>query len=81
VHPIKRRRDVAAENGADHVIDSAKEDAGYAIKQLTGGRGADVILEMSGYSLVLQASIKGLNKYNYGICESVAPMAVAKIAF
>jgi len=64
--PIPLRRDVALANGADCVIDSNKEDVGYAIKKLTGMRGADVALEMSGYGEALQAAIRGL-AYNGNI--------------
>ena len=58
--PIAKRRDVALANGADIAIDPANEDAGMRIKQLTGGRGADVIIEASGFYDALQAAIRGI---------------------
>ena len=57
--PIEYRRKVALANGADHAIDSGREDAGYIIKELTGGRGADVVVEASGYYAGLQSAIRG----------------------
>ena len=34
------------ENGSHYVLDHSKEDIPEAVKKITGGRGADVILEM-----------------------------------
>ena len=41
---------MAKELGADHVIDASKRDAVDAIKDLTGGHGADVVFECAGGS-------------------------------
>jgi threonine dehydrogenase-like Zn-dependent dehydrogenase len=38
---------LARELGADHVIDVEAEDARRRVKELTGGRGADVVVEVS----------------------------------
>jgi threonine dehydrogenase-like Zn-dependent dehydrogenase len=38
---------LARELGADHVIDVEHEDARRRVKELTGGRGADVVVEVS----------------------------------
>ncbi|HYC24328.1 MAG TPA: zinc-binding dehydrogenase [Candidatus Bathyarchaeia archaeon] len=38
---------LARELGADHVIDADAEDARARVKELTGGRGADVVIEVS----------------------------------
>jgi threonine dehydrogenase-like Zn-dependent dehydrogenase len=38
---------LALELGADHVIDVEAEDARRRVKELTGGRGADVVIEVS----------------------------------
>jgi threonine dehydrogenase-like Zn-dependent dehydrogenase len=38
---------LAKELGADHVIDIETEDAHRRVKELTGGRGADVVVEVS----------------------------------
>jgi threonine dehydrogenase-like Zn-dependent dehydrogenase len=41
---------LALELGADHVIDVENEDARRRVKELTGGRGADVVVEVSANS-------------------------------
>jgi threonine dehydrogenase-like Zn-dependent dehydrogenase len=38
---------LAVELGADHVIDIEQEDARARVQELTGGRGADVVVEVS----------------------------------
>jgi threonine dehydrogenase-like Zn-dependent dehydrogenase len=45
-----RKLALARELGADHTIDVEKEDAKRRIAELTGGRGADVVVEVSSYS-------------------------------
>jgi len=42
-----RKLALARELGADHVIDIEAEDARVRVKELTGGRGADVVVEVS----------------------------------
>jgi threonine dehydrogenase-like Zn-dependent dehydrogenase len=64
--PIAVRRQAALDNGADYVIDSVQEDAGYVVKELTDGRGADVCIETSGNYNALQAAIRGA-AYNANI--------------
>ncbi len=41
---------LAVELGADHVIDVEQENARRRVKELTGGRGADVVVEVSSYA-------------------------------
>jgi threonine dehydrogenase-like Zn-dependent dehydrogenase len=43
----ERKMALALELGADHVIDVEAEDARKRVKELTGGRGADVVIEVS----------------------------------
>jgi threonine dehydrogenase-like Zn-dependent dehydrogenase len=58
--PIRKRRDAALANGADVALDPSAEDAGLRVKELTGRRGADVILETSGSYAALQAALRGI---------------------
>jgi 2-desacetyl-2-hydroxyethyl bacteriochlorophyllide A dehydrogenase len=54
VDRIPQRLDLARTLGADHVV---ADDAAEAIKELTGGRGADVSIELSGsYGALQEAS-------------------------
>ncbi|UCE84563.1 MAG: zinc-binding dehydrogenase [Deltaproteobacteria bacterium] len=46
----RRKLDLAREFGADHTIDVENEDARQRIRELTGGRGADVVLDVSSYA-------------------------------
>jgi threonine dehydrogenase-like Zn-dependent dehydrogenase len=41
---------IARELGADHVVDVEAEDARSRVRELTGGRGADVVIEVSSYA-------------------------------
>jgi NADPH2:quinone reductase len=42
------RRDEALKRGADHAVDYTSDDWPQQVKVLTGGRGADVVLDMAG---------------------------------
>ncbi|RIK39337.1 MAG: oxidoreductase [Chloroflexi bacterium] len=57
---FSRRLELAAELGADYVIDPQQTDPAEEIKRLTGSRGADVCLEVSGSSFALQAAIRSV---------------------
>jgi len=60
IDPIKQRRDVALKTGATHVIDPTVGKVGEQIRSLTGGRGADVVVEYSGHISALQQAIIGV---------------------
>jgi 2-desacetyl-2-hydroxyethyl bacteriochlorophyllide A dehydrogenase len=55
---IASRLDQAIRHGATHVIDSSKNDAATVMKELTQGRGADVVIEMTGAYPALQDAIR-----------------------
>lgn len=48
IEPIADRRDIAAEMGAEHVVDPAAENVVDAANRITGGKGYDVVLDCSG---------------------------------
>ncbi|MED1440103.1 zinc-binding dehydrogenase [Aeribacillus composti] len=48
IEPIEDRRKLALEFGADHVIDPINENVEEAAKEITNGRGFDVVIEASG---------------------------------
>lgn len=60
IDPIKMRRQIAIENGADVALDSAVTDVGLELKKLTGKMGVDAVFETSGHPLALQSALRGL---------------------
>jgi 2-desacetyl-2-hydroxyethyl bacteriochlorophyllide A dehydrogenase len=58
VDGIEARRKQAAAFGAAHVLDPASDDVGERIKELTGGRGADVCIEISGSYRALHEAVR-----------------------
>lgn len=58
VDRLASRLEAATASGADHVINSAEADPAEAIKALTGGRGADVSIEIAGAYGALHDAIR-----------------------
>jgi 2-desacetyl-2-hydroxyethyl bacteriochlorophyllide A dehydrogenase len=58
VDGIPRRIELARAVGAAHVVDFTHDRPGEAIKELTGGRGADVTIEISGSYEALHEAIR-----------------------
>jgi 2-desacetyl-2-hydroxyethyl bacteriochlorophyllide A dehydrogenase len=59
VEPIEKRRTLALELGAvDVALDPNEGSPAERIKELTGGRGADVCIEISGFIPALQEAIR-----------------------
>lgn len=58
VDPLPGRREWAAANGADHVVDPREGDGALAVHRLSGGRGVDVAIELAGTYPALQAAIR-----------------------
>jgi threonine dehydrogenase-like Zn-dependent dehydrogenase len=58
VDAIPARLELAQRLGAEHVVDVTREDAAEVIKGLTGGRGADVSIEISGNYGALHGAIR-----------------------
>jgi len=59
VDGIAARRAQAAAFGAVHVLDPVADDVGERIKELTGGSGADVCIEISGNYRALHEAVRG----------------------
>jgi threonine dehydrogenase-like Zn-dependent dehydrogenase len=55
---IPARLDLARRLGAEHAIDVTQQDAAAAVKEITGGRGADVSIEISGHYAALHSAIR-----------------------
>lgn len=58
VDVLPRRRQWAADNGADYVLDPSEGDAALAIHQRTGGPGVDVAIELAGTYPALHTAIR-----------------------
>ncbi len=58
VDPVQVRRDMALELGADRVLDPTTTSIAETIKTETGGRGADVCIEVSGAAPALSEAIR-----------------------
>jgi threonine dehydrogenase-like Zn-dependent dehydrogenase len=56
--PLPNRREWAARNGADVVLDPREGDVALRIRELTGGRGVDVAIETSGAYAALNTAIR-----------------------
>lgn len=56
VDPLQARRDVAKRLGADVAIDPTDGGAADKIRELTGGEGADLVIEASGHDASLAAA-------------------------
>ena len=59
VDGIAARRGQAGAFGAAHVLDPVADDVGERIKEVTGGRGADVCIEISGSYRALHEAVRG----------------------
>lgn len=69
VDGIPARLELAARLGARHTIDFTKEPAAEKIKQLTGQRGADVSIEITGFASALNEAVRA-TAYNSRVVAS-----------
>jgi threonine dehydrogenase-like Zn-dependent dehydrogenase len=60
IDPIAKRREIARRLGADVVIDPVGLDVGEKLRELTGWRGVDVVIEYSGSVPALNAALRGV---------------------
>jgi threonine dehydrogenase-like Zn-dependent dehydrogenase len=58
VDPVEQRRELALRLGADRVLDPTKTSVAELLKTETGGRGADVCIEVSGNAAALAEAIR-----------------------
>ena len=58
VDGIDLRRDLAKAGGATHVLDPRADKVAETVRELTGGRGADVVIEVSGAAPALNEAIR-----------------------
>ncbi|WP_037671313.1 NAD(P)-dependent alcohol dehydrogenase [Streptomyces griseus] len=60
VDRVTERLELAKELGATHTVDAGQTDLGEAIAEITGGRGADGIVETTGSVAVLRQGVDAL---------------------
>jgi threonine dehydrogenase-like Zn-dependent dehydrogenase len=58
--PIKKRRNVALENGADIAFDPTQDDIGLLLRDKTNNIGCDVVIETSGSYKAIEQGIRAL---------------------
>jgi threonine 3-dehydrogenase len=56
------RQELARKMGADRLIDPGKENTAAVVKELTGGQGVDVVLEMSGHPAAIAEGFRSICK-------------------
>lgn len=70
VDPLPKRRKLAQDFGAHHVIDPFAVDAALEIKEMTGG-GVDVAIEISGHYAALDTAIRA-TRFGGAVCNAGA---------
>jgi threonine dehydrogenase-like Zn-dependent dehydrogenase len=58
VDAMETRRALSRQLGADEALDPATDDVALAVRERTDGRGADVVIEVSGSYVALQEAIR-----------------------
>ena len=71
VDPLPKRRKLAQDYGAHHVIDPFAVDAALEIKEMTGGAGVDVAIEISGHYAALDTAIRAA-RFGGVVCQAGA---------
>lgn len=65
------KADVARRHGCDHVIDYSREDVARRVREITGGRGADVVFDSVGQSTFM-SSLDSLQRRGLLVCVGTA---------
>jgi S-(hydroxymethyl)glutathione dehydrogenase/alcohol dehydrogenase len=58
IDPVAAKRELAVTLGASHAIDPQREDTLREVRRLTGGRGADVVIEAAGTEAAFRLSVE-----------------------
>jgi len=65
------KADVARRHGCDHVIDYTREDVAKRVREITGGRGADVVFDSVGKTTFM-SSLDSLKRRGLLVCVGTA---------
>jgi len=77
VDPNPHKRALAKMLGAHHALDSRSPDAARSIADVTGGIGADALLEMSGNPAALELGLKALRHGGRAAILGIPPAKIA----
>lgn len=83
--PVKKRRKIALEIGADYVVDPIQEDLGKKIKEYIGTNGTDVVIECVGNPVATQAAFDAAKKgatlllFSVPKPDSIHPLALEDV--
>jgi Zn-dependent alcohol dehydrogenase len=80
VDPAPARRALALDLGAAHEVDPGDGDPAEAVRELTGGRGADYAVESSGAPGAATAAFRSIRRGGTLVCVGLPP-AGASVAF
>jgi threonine dehydrogenase-like Zn-dependent dehydrogenase len=72
VDPLPKRRQLALDYGAHHVVDPFACDAALEIKELTGGAGVDVAIEISGAGCAALVTAIRAARFGGAVCQAGA---------
>jgi NDMA-dependent alcohol dehydrogenase len=73
IDPVADRRALALELGATHAIDPADGDPSAAVRELTGGRGADYAFEASGSRGLAAVAYAAARRGGTVVCIGIPP--------
>lgn len=78
-HPViavdtdPQKESVAKKFGATHFLNPAQTDVVQAIREITGGRGTDAVIECTGNSLAMASGFEGLRSGGILVSVGIAP--------
>jgi S-(hydroxymethyl)glutathione dehydrogenase/alcohol dehydrogenase len=71
VDPVELKRQTALDLGATHIIDPTASDPVTAIKELTGGRGADIAFEAVGRNQTATWAVQAVRLGGTAVCVGI----------
>jgi D-arabinose 1-dehydrogenase-like Zn-dependent alcohol dehydrogenase len=73
VDPLESARERALERGADHALDPNADDVPARVRELTGGRGLDLAVDLVGANAVLAQASKCLGRHGRAVMVGLSP--------
>ena len=79
VDPVPERREVAVQIGAEAGLDPATDDLAGQVRQLTKGRGAEVVFEASGNTAAISSALEVAGREARVVCIGINVVAKAEV--